>query len=326
MGLTKEQRQIARKIVKIGQRQGATRKQIKAALAAAQVESGIRNLSGGDRDSVGVFQIRSGIHGPIGHSVDKSARWFFKNAKQADKGQPSGRLAQDVERSAFPHKYSQPDVQRLAGKLLRQYMGGGGGGKSKGGGTLVQPGTDNSLERSKEILSYFKAKRGEAPSAAFNTSAYYGKGIGALRGALEGLPDTPDKKIKLEGRRPSGGGGGGKLRPGGGQAGTAAQAHELSRLAKKMGLGVSGERSPSHNASVGGAADSDHLTTNKRATARDVSGSQQAMDRYARRVAKKLGFKTHKGLQTKVKNGYRYQLIWQAAGHYDHVHVGVRKV
>jgi hypothetical protein len=27
-----------------------------------------------------------------------------------------------------------------------------------------------------------------------------------------------------------------------------------------------------------------------------------------------------------VVSGYRFQILWKVAGHFDHVHVGVRKV
>ena len=29
---------------------------------------------------------------------------------------------------------------------------------------------------------------------------------------------------------------------------------------------------------------------------------------------------------TKTINGYRFQVLWKVAGHFNHVHVGVRKV
>lgn len=48
------------------------------AVMAAQTESGLRNLPGGDRDSAGLFQIRTGLHGTdVATDPDASTRWFL---------------------------------------------------------------------------------------------------------------------------------------------------------------------------------------------------------------------------------------------------------
>jgi len=90
-------------------------------------------------------------------------------------------------------------------------------------------------------------------------------------------------------------------------------------LPKKYWADARGDkRTPAENAAVGGAADSDHLTTNKNSFAADLP----ADDNLAKQIADNLGLPTHTGLQTVERDGVRYQLIWQAAGHYDHVHLG----
>lgn len=185
MALSAEQRRIARIIGQEGRKAKATRKQVKSAYAAAQVESNITNMKGGDRDSVGVFQIRSGIHGPIGGSVRKSSQWYFKNAKAADKGQSSGQLSQDTERSAFPDKYGKPDVQKLAGSLTRKYFSGrGSSGKASGRTkTTTTPGVDRSEDRS-AVISNYLSSQGRNPKAFFST---------ALQ--LRELKDTPGKTV-----------------------------------------------------------------------------------------------------------------------------------
>lgn len=314
--LDNDQRKNVQTIIRVGKRMGANRKQIKSAIQAAIVESGIRNLSGGDRDSVGIFQIREGIHGPVGRTVRGSAKWYFKNAKSADKGQPSHVLAQDVERSGFPERYGQHRGEVRS--ILKKYYNGGGGGSQTGGAKPPAPAISaGGGEIRKQLLAKYLQER-HNPNALLEL----GKGLKESQEA----PSAPNMAVRKKPRSTVSGTPSNWVHPGGGQAGTVGIIRPLSKLAKSMGLGVSGERSPAHNAAVGGASDSDHLSTNKRATARDVSGDPAAMDRYAKKVAKRLGFKTHKGLQTKVKNGYRYQLIWQAAGHYDHVHVSARKV
>lgn len=82
------------------------------------------------------------------------------------------------------------------------------------------------------------------------------------------------------------------------------------------------KRSPGENDSVGGSSDSDHLTTNDASYAADLP----ANDKVARRIAKKLGLPSHTGTQSVVRDGYRYQLIWQDSGHFDHIHLGARWV
>ena len=48
------------------------------AVAAADTESGLRNLPGGDRDSAGLFQIRTGLHGrDVATDPVKSTLWFL---------------------------------------------------------------------------------------------------------------------------------------------------------------------------------------------------------------------------------------------------------
>jgi hypothetical protein len=78
------------------------------------------------------------------------------------------------------------------------------------------------------------------------------------------------------------------------------------------------KRTPAENSAVGGSSTSDHLTTNEAAYAADLPPD----DAVAQKIAKRLGMESHTGTNEVTKNGYRYQLIWQDAGHYDHIHIG----
>ena len=49
-------------------------------------------------------------------------------------------------------------------------------------------------------------------------------------------------------------------------------------------------------------------------------------DRTARAIAAVLGMPAHTGIQNTVRGSYRVQLLWQTGGHYDHVHIGVRRI
>ncbi len=82
------------------------------------------------------------------------------------------------------------------------------------------------------------------------------------------------------------------------------------------------KRTPEENASVGGATNSDHLTTNEKSYAADLP----ADDATAQTIAKRLGMGSHTGTNQVVKDGYQYTLIWQDAGHYDHIHIGAEWV
>lgn len=113
---------------------GASRKQKKAAVEALIVESNISNPAGGDRDSQGPFQQRASQGWKNPRNVRVAARQFFEHAKGADKGQSSGALAQDVQRSAFPGRYNQ--VAGQAGAILR----GSGGGRAASAARTITTG------------------------------------------------------------------------------------------------------------------------------------------------------------------------------------------
>lgn len=86
------------------------------------------------------------------------------------------------------------------------------------------------------------------------------------------------------------------------------------------------KRTPAENAAVGGAEDSDHLTSNKNTFATDLPTTDGRP--IAEKVAKRLGFEqqwtpgNYDWYTSKKYPGYRFQLLWEVEGHYDHVHVG----
>lgn len=73
---------------------------------------------------------------------------------------------------------------------------------------------------------------------------------------------------------------------------------------------------------------SDHKGPPNVSWAADMSsGSKADMDKLARALAARFNIPGGgRGLQSHAAGNYRYQLIWQAAGHYDHVHFGMKKV
>jgi hypothetical protein len=89
-----------------------------SAFEAAIVESGVHNLSYGDRDSLGVFQQRwtQGWGSPA-QIMDPAyaSRQYIAHAIAAERGgESAGQLAQSVQRSAYPGRYDQVALQAAA--------------------------------------------------------------------------------------------------------------------------------------------------------------------------------------------------------------------
>lgn len=129
---------IARTIVDTGMSLGASETQILAALSAALVESGMRNVAHGDRDSLGVFQQRPSMAWGTPQQVQDvsyAARAFYAGAgtnkgalSYADWSGTPGQLAQQVQRSAYPERYDQRiDEARQILNALRSGQGQQGG-------------------------------------------------------------------------------------------------------------------------------------------------------------------------------------------------------
>lgn len=105
---------------------GAKPKAKLALIEAGIVESKLRNLSYGDADSIGILQIRVGIHGHrVARSIRRSSRAFLTKgftgrggAIQVARAHPrwtAGHVAQAVQGSAFPARYDQ--VRQTARKV-----------------------------------------------------------------------------------------------------------------------------------------------------------------------------------------------------------------
>lgn len=121
--LTAEQRANAETIVRVGRSLGVPQRGIVVALSAAMQESSLRNLSHGDRDSVGLFQQRpSQGWGTAAQLQDPTyaTRLFFGGKANPNAGTTRGLLdipgwssksvtdaAQSVQLSAYPKAYAQ---------------------------------------------------------------------------------------------------------------------------------------------------------------------------------------------------------------------------
>lgn len=110
-GLDREQEKVARKVLRVGKKMGATKKELLAAAQTGLVESGFRNLPYGDADSSGWRQERA-MYYPDPQNVGASARRFFEESVSDTKGargrgQTAGQLAQTIQASAFPERYDE---------------------------------------------------------------------------------------------------------------------------------------------------------------------------------------------------------------------------
>lgn len=121
-----EQSRNASIISGVAARRGLPPRAVTIALATAFQESGIRNLSYGDRDSIGIFQQRpSQAWGTRAQIMDPyyASRAFYAALAQVNNWQNAdvGDVAQKVQRSGYPDAY---DKHVTKSKLLASSLSG----------------------------------------------------------------------------------------------------------------------------------------------------------------------------------------------------------
>ncbi|MGH3914723.1 MAG: C40 family peptidase [Pseudonocardiaceae bacterium] len=110
--LDEEQRRNVELIIAIGKERGLPPRAWQVAIQAGMTESRLRNLNYGDRDSLGIFQMRpSQGWGTVAQVTDPvyQTNKFYDVMQEVPnwETQRPGDTAQDVERSAFPSRYHQ---------------------------------------------------------------------------------------------------------------------------------------------------------------------------------------------------------------------------
>lgn len=122
-----EQMDNAATIAGVGRRLGAPDRAVTIALATAIQESGLANLSGGDRDSVGLFQQRPsqgwGSVAELTDAVTATEKFYDALLALPDwSGLDVTQAAQRVQRSGYPEAYAdhEPEARTLALAFLGQ--------------------------------------------------------------------------------------------------------------------------------------------------------------------------------------------------------------
>jgi hypothetical protein len=296
----------------------ARRKFKRAAVQTGIVESGLKNLTGGDADSAGWRQERASLYAnPT--NIKASARRFRQEFQQHyDPGEASYEVAAQVQRPAAQYRGRYKDVAAQADRIVQSELGGGAPNVREGSGQAgagvsryrTVQGVDRSADRQALRVNYL-SERGK-PGALL-----------ALGEGLNAAVDTPDRQVKVKGsepRQPSTPGQGKK--PGKG----ATDIREIIGLAKSYGLHVSenplvDKVDPVHTAG------SYHYRKAKGApgAAADVSGDPAAMRKFARVLARRYGRDLEEliwrgpGART-IKKGRKVPKNFYSA-HTDHVHV-----
>ncbi len=118
-----------------------------------------------------------------------------------------------------------------------------------------------------------------------------------------------------------------------GWGGSEGVADAAKAIARDLGVPVtSTKRDAAATRRVGSSFGSDHYTGNTNAYAVDLGVSGARGDQLAREIAKKYGIpESNIGTYNRHiinVDGKRYslQLLWKVQGHYDHVHLGIRRV
>lgn len=149
--------------------------------------------------------------------------------------------------------------------------------------------------------------------------------------APTGTPDIGDVMGDTTTSLPTGAVDSGKLLSGGDGGNWGGALSRAVRLQKLAGITPSSQKRSRMNTASGGV--SDHWVGSTRSYAVDLPGSpgDGRTDAAAQRIVRALGGPANWGGGNFVttRGGYRYQVIWKSnvgGNHYDHIHVGVRRV
>lgn len=195
MALSAEQRRVLDAIRQGAQRNRASPKELKAAIQTGLVESGLRNLPGGDADSAGWRQERGSLYkDPT--NLDASIDRFFQETKAVrGKYARAGDLAAAVQRPAAQYRGRYQAVSAQAQKLLEE-AGGNAPRPVAPAQPTAPPVTPGGMDR-QGLLSQYLATRGQPGGLAA-----LGEGLGSLQApqAQQTGSPAPTDRVELGGK------------------------------------------------------------------------------------------------------------------------------
>ena len=329
MTLTAEQKAVARRIAQIARKRGATPKEIKSAFETGLVESGLRNLAGGDADSQGWRQERASLY-KNPRNLDASVnRYFDETGAVKGKYGTAGDLAAAVQRPAAQYRGRYQQRSAEAEALMRQFGGGGSApaGGSSGGSTrteVVTPGVDNSAARVQALQSFLANKNTDPVRLALQVRELKDTPAVTRKVHDGGSDDDSESDTPAKGHY--------TVAASANRAGVPMNQGIKDFLSRMSASGRSfnvGTGSNHSKMSASGLV-SDHWGGN----AGDIPATGKQGDliaAHAIRAATGMSFqqalkKARQGGRQNFQtaDGKRAQIIWRAPGHNDHVHVGVR--
>lgn len=150
--LDQSQLTVVQRIIDVGKQRNLPPRAWQIAIEAGMTESHLTNLPSGDRDSLGIFQMRpsAGWGTPeqltnVDYEINKFYEKLLANVPGWAQIRP-GEAAQDVEQSAFPLRYNQ--WESMAAQLVSgdgAALGGGCGTETATAGVLAQQAINYSL-------------------------------------------------------------------------------------------------------------------------------------------------------------------------------------
>jgi len=243
-------------------------------------------------------------------------------------GNPRDALA--VYNSGKPWAVSQSyrETNAYVTKILSGYRPGQSGGRSAPDAGAVPPAASASIPEGVQIdakrlygilnATRQRVLRGQMPGANYSREIQKLVAAAVPRAGVTRAAQNVGAQATGAGQKV-----GGLTTPGGGWGGSEAPALAIARLS---GLTVSSQKRDRQMTASGGV--SDHWTGSKSSYAVDLATSGSAGDAAFMKIMAGLGYPNLKPGQwhNLTIGGYRYQVGWRTPGHYDHIHVGVKKL
>lgn len=344
MSLSRAQQNVVKTIIATGKRKGANRTQLLAALETARVEANYGNPVGGDGTSSGWRQETKSSYPSVDRrNVAGAASRFFDESKGKRNSLRPGALSQAVQRSAYPDRYAQHTKEAAA--LLRQFGGAAATTTTTGDTVHVTPAkhelvgaTDNTEAR--QALLYQYLQDSHKPDSLVQLAA----GLNAAKDDPGTIKTTPQKITRIPGAKvksaASKAPGRGKVS---GQLDETGHLKDfVARAAGYLGKGiVISTGKAGHNRLTTGGRVSEHSTgeaADLGSSANNFAVGGKGGDAIAAAALQAAGKSKAEAWRLARAGGihniyfhgangqrYRAQIIWKAADHYDHVHVGVTR-